>query len=98
MGPPRPSDGDPMADPARGYANTSLRWVVASFVVVIGSSLAIIVMLQHRITRYEASYAAATQRANATVVTSMDFRKGQDYITVEWSGIDAVYRRHTFDV
>jgi hypothetical protein len=82
----------------KGYPNTSLRWVVASLVAVLGLSVWTVLSLQHRISAYEAAYAAATQRANATVVISRNVRKGQDYITVEWGDSDGSSRRHTFDV
>jgi hypothetical protein len=83
---------------AKGYPNTSLRWMVASLAVVLGLSIAIVAFRQHQITGYEAGYAAATQRIDAVVTTSTDRRRFTDFVTVQWRGIDGAVRQRTFDV
>src|SRR5690348_16553469 len=83
-------------DPAtpRAYPSTSLRWAVGSLVAVFALSVAVILVLQARIDASEAGYAAATARVTATVVSSTDFSKRTDLVTVEWW--DGEPHQHTF--
>jgi hypothetical protein len=80
----------------RAYPSTSLRWAVGSLVAVLALSVVVILRLHSRIDAYEAGYAAATERATATVVSSKDFSKRADLVTVEWW--DGEPHQHTFEV
>ena len=80
----------------RAYPSTSLRWAVGSLVAVLALSVAVILTLRGRIDAYEAGYASATQRVSATVVSSQNFSKRIDLVTVEWW--DGEPHRHTFEV
>jgi hypothetical protein len=82
----------------RAYPSTSLRWAVGSLVGVLALSLVVILVLRSRIDAYETGYAAATPGATATVVSSTDFRRFTDLVTVEWWGDDGEPHRHTFEV
>jgi hypothetical protein len=86
------------ASPAtpRAYPSTSLRWAVGSLVAVLALSVVVILRLHNRIDAYEAGYAAATQRVSATVVSSQNFSRRIDLVTVEWW--DGEPHRHTFEV
>ena len=87
-----------MTDAPARYPSTSLRWVLASLVAVLGLSVTVILVLGARIDAYEAGYAAATPGATATVVSSSHFRKGPDDVQVQWRGTDGATHQHTFDV
>jgi len=83
------------ADP-RAHA-TSVRWVVATLIVVAAVSAASYAMVRAEHAAYEAGWAAAVPGTSATVTDTTVHRKGPDDITVRWWDAGA-YREHTFRV